>query len=255
MNSTLLKSGMAAKASPNEAESAKNFANRVNALPNEGGGRSLPAALARVRFAERKYENGELLVSAREGSEFYIGVKSGVLVASRNREGFGREIIGFFFAGDLVGPTSLCDAWPYDLEARGDLRVEFFDLMPRRDFSLSELKTLTEMLAGAYGRAVDLALRERELRSLSVEGRLANFLAHVSGRLGQRSSQGWELILPMTRAEIASYLALRTETVSRIMARWRREGLLELEGRSRILIKDRAALTGMSWEANVRNSL
>ena len=59
----------------------------------------------------------------------------------------------------------------------------------------------------------------------------------------------------MTRAEIASYLALRTETVSRIMARWRRQGLLELEGRSRVVIQDRPALAAMIWDSNVNNPL
>lgn len=255
MTATMLKSGLAAKASPSDRNHFLEPKYKTVGLGDSVPPRSLPSGLPQIKFAERSFENGEQVAAASDQANFCLCVKSGVIISSRYREGFGREVLGFHFAGDLVGPVQLQQCWGYDMEARGFLRAEFYDLSPRRDFIPSELKTLVELLESAYGASVAATLRERELRSLCVDGRLANFLIFLSGRLGKKCEQGWEMILPMTRAEIASYLALRTETVSRIMARWRRQGLLELEGRSRVVIQDRPALAAMIWDSNVNNPL
>ena len=49
-------------------------------------------------------------------------------------------------------------------------------------------------------------------------------------RLGEQRGPCLNITLPMRRAEIASYLGLRSETLSRVMTRWKTEGLLNLEG-------------------------
>jgi CRP/FNR family transcriptional regulator len=58
----------------------------------------------------------------------------------------------------------------------------------------------------------------------TAEERLAGFLLS----LAQRTGGGTELRLVMPRRDIASYLRLATETVSRLLARFQQEGLLEV---------------------------
>ena len=58
----------------------------------------------------------------------------------------------------------------------------------------------------------------------TAEERLAGFLLSIA----QRTGEGTELRLVMPRRDIASYLRLATETVSRLLARFQQEGLLEV---------------------------
>jgi CRP/FNR family transcriptional regulator len=46
----------------------------------------------------------------------------------------------------------------------------------------------------------------------------------------------------MTRQEIGSYLGLKLETVSRLLSRFQREGLLQVEGRT-VKLLDRVAVS------------
>jgi CRP/FNR family transcriptional regulator len=69
------------------------------------------------------------------------------------------------------------------------------------------------------------------LGSMRAEQRLAVFLLNLSQRYDQRGYSPTEIVLRMTREEIGSYLGLKLETVSRLLSRFREEGLLQVDGR------------------------
>ncbi len=52
--------------------------------------------------------------------------------------------------------------------------------------------------------------------------------------------------LPMTRSDIADYLGLTIETVSRTLTRLRAEGMIEIMSQSELAIRDGAALEGLA---------
>jgi CRP/FNR family transcriptional regulator len=58
--------------------------------------------------------------------------------------------------------------------------------------------------------------------------RLASFLVNLSGQARRAGGDGRLLALPMTRAEIADYLGLTTETVSRNTTRLKTRGVIRL---------------------------
>ena len=59
----------------------------------------------------------------------------------------------------------------------------------------------------------------------------------LARRLRERGRDGAALVLPMTRAEIGSFLGLQLETVSRIFSRLHGEGILEVK-RQVVTIRD-----------------
>jgi CRP/FNR family transcriptional regulator len=69
------------------------------------------------------------------------------------------------------------------------------------------------------------------LGSMRAEQRLAVFLLNLSQRYDRRGYSPTEIVLRMTREEIGSYLGLKLETVSRLLSRFREEGLLQVDGR------------------------
>ncbi len=65
----------------------------------------------------------------------------------------------------------------------------------------------------------------------TAEERLAAFLLSISARLKQRGYSATHFLLAMPRRDIANYLRLATETVSRVFKRFQEDGLIEVERR------------------------
>jgi CRP/FNR family transcriptional regulator len=59
--------------------------------------------------------------------------------------------------------------------------------------------------------------------------RIAMFLLSLSHRFARRDNSDKEFILSMSRRDIASYLRLATETVSRVLARFQKRGLIDVD--------------------------
>ncbi len=77
------------------------------------------------------------------------------------------------------------------------------------------------------------------LGTLGAERRVASFLLDLAARYGRLGFSACHFILRMSRADIASFLALKHETVSRVLSRLQERGLILVERREiRILDAD-----------------
>jgi len=78
------------------------------------------------------------------------------------------------------------------------------------------------------------------LGNTTAEERIAAFLSNMSERFSQKGYSATEFILGMSRIDIGNHLGLAVETVSRVMTRFRKEGLLTAQGKKiKILKRDR----------------
>jgi CRP/FNR family transcriptional regulator len=77
-------------------------------------------------------------------------------------------------------------------------------------------------------------------RKTAIE-RIATFLLHL-GKLQLASSGGTSLQVPMTRADIADYLGLTIETVSRSLTKLKRDRIINLPEAVRVTVVDRDRL-------------
>jgi CRP/FNR family transcriptional regulator len=80
-----------------------------------------------------------------------------------------------------------------------------------------------------------------ELSFTTVRHRLASFLLRLAQREGKRTAEGVEIELPASNQELASQIGTVRELVSRNLSRFQAEGFLKIEGRS-IVILDQKAL-------------
>ena len=81
--------------------------------------------------------------------------------------------------------------------------------------------------------------------------RMASFLLGLLDDCRRRGVKSEELVLPMPRADIASYLVLAVETVSRTLSRQHGERMIDVR-RNRIRILDEPALRKLAGEAGRR---
>ncbi|MCA0892752.1 fumarate/nitrate reduction transcriptional regulator Fnr [Microbulbifer agarilyticus] len=79
----------------------------------------------------------------------------------------------------------------------------------------------------------------------SADSRLAALLVNISSRYSRRGYSASEFVLSMQRIDIANYLGLTAETVSRLLSRFQKQDLIRVQGRS-VTILDPIALSELA---------
>jgi CRP/FNR family transcriptional regulator len=142
------------------------------------------------------------------------------------------QIIGFHLPGEILGLDGLVEhehqVTAQTLELSAVCEVPF-DLL---EHAASRVPALQRQLMRLMSQ--EIASKEHQLLALGdhqPERRLALLLLDLSQRFAHRGFSATEFNLPMSRQDIAAYLRLAAETVSRAFGKLQRDGLLEVTGR------------------------
>ncbi len=190
----------------------------------------LPTGILLRRQAVRR---GQALFKSGDVFRSIFAVKSGsfkTLIPSPQGE---ERIIGFHLPGELMGAEALSGK-RYECTARA---LEPGSVCELRIWRLSETGRAVESLQQGV---IELLAREvasihaisRSLIRQSAEKRLAAFFLDLSSRLGTRGMLGTGFMLQMSRRDTASYLGLASETVSRLLSRFQKLGILAVKNKS-----------------------
>ena len=185
----------------------------------------------------------ESLVLEGDSADRFHRVLSGTIAGYKATTDGRRQIIAFFFPGDLVGLT-VGETYAYGAEALD--RASVCSIPRTRMGELSrQSPTLHEDLLVALDREV-AATQERLLwlgRKTARE-RIACFLLECAQRCGAPENDGSQTVpLPMSQLEIGDYLGLASETVSRVLAQLARDGVIDvLRPFSGVVVRDRRRL-------------
>ncbi len=198
---------------------------------------STPEHLEKILKKRQVVAKGENLF--RTGQPFHglYAIKSGSFKSYAFLEGGQEQVAGFHFPGDLLGLEAVSSTrYSYSARALEDssvceLKFEELDLM--QDHFQQFQEQLILLLS-------DQILREQRQSGLSVrqsaDERVAAFLIGLSCRLAERGLQADEFRLAMSRQDIASYLGLAVETVSRILKLFSERDLLSVQSKKINLI-------------------
>ncbi len=165
-----------------------------------------------------------------------FAVTEGVVKSYRELPSGKPLVAAFLFPRDLFG---LAEGGRYVNAARAITDVTFYRL------PVAELAVLLKHdadLAYSFLAKVTHELREAQRRALLINrpdaaGRLAMFLVWMGERVERTA--GMPLVpLPMTRSDIAAFLGLTLESVSRTARALERDGLVKFEGRHFVRIVD-----------------
>jgi CRP/FNR family transcriptional regulator len=203
----------------------------------DGSNRLIPVELGVSTAHERALKAHEHLFLSGAPRTHIYQVLDGV-VGSYKLLGDGRrQIVGFYYPGDLIG-IETTTSWEHYGEALCEARV--------RCISVDTIDRLIQSEPG-FGQtlvatlASDLAETREQLLSLgrkSAIEKLATFLLRISRRNCREGEDEYRLYLPMTRMEIADYLGLTVETVSRNFTRLKKEKIIAPVSRCEVEIVD-----------------
>lgn len=166
---------------------------------------------------------------------FYL--LEGSLRISQTMQDGRRAILGFAYAGDIIG-ISFRDTYLFTAEALNAVRLKrlprrrFEELIDRTDLRPQLLAEIRRELMAAQDQIVRLG-------RTSAEERVATFLLSVArrARSGSDAAMPIEIDIPFGRLDIADYLGLTVETVSREISKLKRDGLISTRGPHKIVLK------------------
>ena len=157
-----------------------------------------------------------------------------------------RQVTGFMFPGDFLG-ISVDDEHAFTVEALTDSRLCWFPRQRFGGFAESHPQLERELYRLA---AHELAAAQTQMVLLgrkTAEERLASFFITLLARAEKSTGEGVRLIdLPMSRIDIADYLGLTKETVSRILATLKSKRVIRLAALDRVEVLDRQRLSDIA---------
>lgn len=191
---------------------------------------------ARMHFPR----NAEIFGEDEPADCIYKVVRGAVRTSKLMSDGR-RQIGAFFLQGDMFG-----------LESEGvrafaaEAVVDSIVLVVKRRAFIAEATRQNVMITELWQKTMEHLQRAQAhmllLGRKTAQERIAAFLLEMASRL----KQSGELELPMSRQDIADYLGLTIETVSRTLTQFERAGLIGIPEARRIVLRNRCALDMMN---------
>ena len=180
------------------------------------------------------------IYSENEPADYLYKVVSGTVRTYKVLVDGRRQIGGFYLPGDMFG-LETGDEHTFSAEAITDSKIIVIKrsalvALAARDHEVT--RQMWQLTARELQRAQDRIL----VLIKSAQERVAGFLLEMA----DRASKGEAVELPMSRQDIADYLGLTIETVSRTLTQLEKSATIELPTSRRIVLRNRAALTRLN---------
>ena len=207
---------------------------------------ALVARLESASVVRKLSPHSYLFNQYSEARGVYV-LEAGVIMIERSSAAGRRQILGFSYPGDFVGLTR-DERFEYSVQSLTEAEIREFPiaLFSQLTEESPQLKMNINRIGGSvFSHAIDhvFALGQKKAHE-----RVCYLLQEISNR--RLNSEEGVVDLPMTRQDIADYLGLTMETVSRAMRKLKSDGIIDIEGNHRVrllqaeLVAEMGSVTG-----------
>ena len=186
----------------------------------------------------RSFPRKSQIVREDDPADHVYEVVSGTVCTCKMLREGRRQIAGFYFAGDICGLES-AKKHSVTVEAITNTKVRIFKKRALSALASSNLELADRLLALTTR---ELARKQDHLLlllSTTAEERIIRFLIDMVQRASPREDD--RIDLPMARRDIADYLGLTLETVSRTLWDLERRGAIKIKGYHSIVLRNQFA--------------
>ncbi len=202
------------------------------------------AALSSAQLSElnkhstrRKIEAGEEVIGQGERVSSYSNILNGVVKLSKMMADGRQQIVGLQFAPDFLGRPFLGES-TITAEAATDTEICTFP-RPLIDRMVGEAPDLERKLHVQSLKELDEARDWMlTLGRKTAQEKVASFLYLIATHIDPESGNASTFDLPLSRADIADFLGLTIETVSRQMTKLRKDGIIVIENNRHVVVPD-----------------
>lgn len=188
--------------------------------------------LERSISKSKKIKKKDFLYTVNSKQAGLYAIKSGSIKTYLSNESGEEQVLGFHLPGDIVGFDAFhlgkhnCTAQALDDTLVCELTIENFHKL------CGKLPSMRDEMMHQVGKEIQRDhLAMLTLGQMQTEERLATFLLSISQRNMQRKFSGTEFQLSMPRRDLANYLGMAVETLSRIFSRLQENKIIEVDRR------------------------
>lgn len=189
-----------------------------------------------------KIKKKQAIYKANDACNGIYAIKSGAAKTSIINADGQEQILEFHLPGDVLGFDAFathshsCDVTALEDTLVCRIPIETFDTLCEKLAGFR--KVMHQQIGKEISHSQKLLL---SLGQLATEERLASYLIQLAHHFQSRGFSKTEFILPMSRQDLSNYLGMAVETLSRILARLTKKGLIKIEQR-KVIISDFARL-------------
>ncbi|MGB7242642.1 MAG: helix-turn-helix domain-containing protein [Sulfitobacter sp.] len=203
-----------------------------------------PLETTQQQSSETRLKPGAYLYYEGDEVEWLYQVTGGVLRLTRLLADGRRQVIAFGYPGDIVGFPS-AGTHHTDCEALTEVQLQPFRRSALENGE-GDPKLHNALLQAALREISGMQDHFMMLGRKSASEKLASFLCVLAERVGTDLGIYRCVVLPMTRSDIADFLGLTTETVSRTLTQMRKSKIIAIDNIHTIIIQRPTALLGLS---------
>ena len=186
----------------------------------------------------RKVDAGNELIGQGESVSHYSNILSGVIKLSKMMADGRQQIVGLQFAPDFLGRPHLCES---TMTAEAATETEICS------FPKSLIERMANETPGLERKLHTQSLKELDearewmltLGRKTAQEKVASFLYLIATHIDpERNGNSATFDLPLSRADIADFLGLTIETVSRQMTKLRKDNIIVIENNRHVIVPD-----------------
>lgn len=174
-------------------------------------------------------DDGEHLFRRGETFRAIYAVRTGSVKTSLFARDGREQVLGFYLPGEVIGLNGIYpESYPCDAIVLGHATF--------CRFSFPAMSNLAAGVPAVQQHLFRLLSRELGMASMlagdhTADERMAAFLLDLAERLGRHGVPVMAFQFPMSRTDMANYLRLAPETVSRVLSRFKARQWVSVEGR------------------------
>jgi CRP-like cAMP-binding protein len=195
-------------------------------------------------IVQKKYNKDDMIISEGSTPQDLIIVNHGrIKVYSYSQDGK-EQIMYVLTDGDFFGVRNLVrDAIAdYNTKAMEDTVVCSIEKQKFRELVTKFPGIGLKVMEDLCNRLEKMESLVRKISPKDVDSRINMMLLELLQKYGRKSSNGYIIELPMSREEMAGYIGVARETISRKLTALKEEGIIDIIGSKKILIYDEEAL-------------
>ena len=192
-------------------------------------------------FVLRSYRKNQIIFLEEETGSYMYLVLSGKVKVAKAGAGGRETILAIHRTGDFFGEMSLLDGKtaPASVSAMEDAKIISVSGSDFHKYLMHNEKVMLQIINVLCSRLRQV-WQTQSMSSSTAEARIRNGILQLARRHGIRDARGTIIDLKITHQELAEMVGTSRETVTRVLARLREDGIIQVDQRRITLIDSKA---------------
>ena len=192
----------------------------------------------------KSFEKGSMVFTEGSNASTLFFIHEGKIKLYKYNKDGKEQILHILTDGDFFGELDLIQSTKYKFNAQAmdDTKICTLRKDEVRDIILKKPEIALKLLESVGERLSAIENLAQNLSTNHVEARIVYLLLNLMDKYSEEVDGKKLINLPLSREDMANYIGVTRETISRKLKKFEDEGLIKLIGTKKILILDEEAL-------------